>query len=282
MIGGLVLGDRVIDTRSEWRTFSNSDDNRRPDPSRVGSASDDLLGAMHVDSTVISQWDAGSGSAKELGRVHGRATNQKGEKQLFHAFREIQAMCERIGLQKVTIDSAKQLYKKVEDGKLLRGRAPEAIMAACIYIGCRENGVTRTFKEICELAKVSKREIGRIYKVLAPLLEAPAQQISLESYVVRFSSALGLPQEIKRATPIVIKRVISMGVLAGKSPVSIAAACLYFVNNLALNPVSARGIAAVAGCTEATLRNSYRLLYESRFEIGKDLKMPRDVFSLPQ
>lgn len=271
----------MIDTRSEWRTFSSSDDNCSPDPSRVGSASDDLLGGHHVDSTVISQWDGGgSGAARELSRVHRRATNQKAEKQLFHAFREIQAMCERVGLQKITSDSAKQLYKKVEDGKLLRGRAPEAIMAACIYIGCREHGVTRTFKEICELAKVSKKEIGRIYKALAPLLEAPAQQISLESYVVRFSSALGLPQDVRRAAPIVIKRVINMGALAGKSPVSVAAACLYFVNNLSENPVPARAIAAVAGCTEATLKNAYRLLYEARHELGKALKMPRDVSSL--
>ena len=32
---GLVLGDRIVDTRSEWRTFANEDGD---DPSRVGSA----------------------------------------------------------------------------------------------------------------------------------------------------------------------------------------------------------------------------------------------------
>ena len=32
---GLVLGPRIIDTRSEWRTFSN-DDGGGDDPSRVG------------------------------------------------------------------------------------------------------------------------------------------------------------------------------------------------------------------------------------------------------
>jgi transcription initiation factor TFIIIB Brf1 subunit/transcription initiation factor TFIIB len=31
---GLVLGNRVIDTRSEWRNFANSDDSKG-DPSRV-------------------------------------------------------------------------------------------------------------------------------------------------------------------------------------------------------------------------------------------------------
>lgn len=33
---GLVLGPRIIDTRSEWRTFAN-DDGGGDDPSRVGA-----------------------------------------------------------------------------------------------------------------------------------------------------------------------------------------------------------------------------------------------------
>lgn len=51
---GLVLGNRIIDTRSEWRTFANSDD-ASGDPSRVGAASDPLLGGNNVlETTVIS------------------------------------------------------------------------------------------------------------------------------------------------------------------------------------------------------------------------------------
>ncbi|KAJ3078270.1 transcription initiation factor IIB, partial [Quaeritorhiza haematococci] len=197
---GLILGNRIIDTRSEWRTFSNSDDTG-DDPSRVGAASDPLLGGInHLDSTVIGVRDGGSGAARELNKAHGKAVGAKGEKQLLHAFKEMQAMCERIGLSKVVVDSAKQLYKKVEDEKLLRGKTQEAIMASCIYIACREQNVTRTFKEICALTKVSKKEIGRCYKALQPLFEKPAQQISLDSYISRFSSFLDLPPEVQKGT----------------------------------------------------------------------------------
>ena len=37
-ITGLVLSDRIVDTRSEWRTFAN--DENGDDPSRVGAVAD--------------------------------------------------------------------------------------------------------------------------------------------------------------------------------------------------------------------------------------------------
>lgn len=39
---GLVLGERIVDTRSEWRTFAN-DDSNNDDPSRVGDAGNPLV-----------------------------------------------------------------------------------------------------------------------------------------------------------------------------------------------------------------------------------------------
>jgi len=48
---GLVLGDRVVDTRSEWRTFANDEGD---DPSRVGAAIDPLMEGMEQLDTVIS------------------------------------------------------------------------------------------------------------------------------------------------------------------------------------------------------------------------------------
>ena len=47
---GLVVGDRVIDVGSEWRTFSN--DNGGEDRSRVGGPENSLLGSCDL-STMI-------------------------------------------------------------------------------------------------------------------------------------------------------------------------------------------------------------------------------------
>ena len=43
----------------------------------------------------------------------------------------------------------------MDEEKLLRGKGVESIIAACIYIACKEHHVARTFKEICSLTKVN-------------------------------------------------------------------------------------------------------------------------------
>jgi transcription initiation factor TFIIB len=72
-----------------------------------------------------------------------------------------------------------------------------------------------------------------------------------------------------------------LGVLDGKSPISVVAACLYFVSCLSKEPATARAIADTAQCTEGTLKNAYKLLLEVKEQIGSDLDMHHPLSSLP-
>lgn len=94
------------------------------------------------------------------------------------------------------------INRKVDDEKLLKGKSVEAIKAACIYIACREHNSTRTFKEICNLTRVSKKEIGRCFKQLLPNLAehtfAATQAVTLDAYVYRFCSQMQLSNEVVR------------------------------------------------------------------------------------
>jgi transcription initiation factor TFIIIB Brf1 subunit/transcription initiation factor TFIIB len=49
-----VVGHRIIDTRSEWRTFSN-DNAKGDDPSRVGGPSNPLLDGGQLDTMVFKR-----------------------------------------------------------------------------------------------------------------------------------------------------------------------------------------------------------------------------------
>jgi transcription initiation factor TFIIB len=66
-------------------------------------------------------------------------------------------------------------------------------------MACRENNSDRTFKEICNLTKVSKKDIGKCVKVLTPLAKELGTEMSTfshEATVHRFCSQLDLGQEI--------------------------------------------------------------------------------------
>jgi len=258
---GLILGDRIIDTRSEWRTFANDEGD---DPSRVGAAANPLFDGAQLD-TVISRRDGGSGTARDLNKAHGRATAAKGERNLLQAYKEIATWSDTIGLPRLIADIAKQLYKRVEDEKLLRGKTTDAIIAACIFIACRQEKVPRTFKEICAVTRVPKKEIGRCFKALVSALETKVTTTTSMDLMSRFCSMLGLPMEIERTSTDLTVKAKDLGPLAGKNPVSVAAACIYLCSNLyQQNPKSAKDIAQVAGVSEVTIRNAYKVLHLNR------------------
>ncbi|CAF4316500.1 unnamed protein product, partial [Adineta steineri] len=61
---GLVVGDRMIDVGSEWRTFSNDSDTK--DMSRVGAAANPLFNNDNLE-TMMSL-GTGAGAVDEFGK----------------------------------------------------------------------------------------------------------------------------------------------------------------------------------------------------------------------
>lgn len=161
---GLVLGDRIVDTRSEWRTFSN-DDQGSDDPSRVGDGANPLLNGSQLQTTIAFS-DGANARSRDLHRAQNKSTHDKSTKTLLAAYKELGALCDSMHIQSNISNYAKQLFKQVHDAGVFRGKSQETIIAGCLFIACRQMGVPRTFREIFAVTKVSKAEIGRIFKVL--------------------------------------------------------------------------------------------------------------------
>jgi len=275
---GLVLGDRIVDTRSEWRTFANDEGD---DPSRVGAASDPLLEGMEQIDTVISFRDGGSGIARELQRAASRSQNSRSERNLLTAFRDIGSWCDQFSLPKTISDIAKQLYKRSDEEKLLRGKPLEAVIAACIFIACRQAHVPRTFREICNLTHVSKKTLGQCYKALEQAFNlspgATAQSngnnspsTGPETLLVRYCNHLDLPVSVQSVCSDIIVAARQHGIADGRSPVSIAGGAIYFTCLLLGKPKAARDISAVAGVSEGTIKLVYRYYYVDREKLVKE------------
>ena len=63
-------------------------------------------------------------------------------------------------------DRCKTLFKQVYQERQLRGRANDAVAAACLFIACRQEEVPRSFKEICAVSRHPKKEIGKCFKLI--------------------------------------------------------------------------------------------------------------------
>ncbi|CAO2837296.1 unnamed protein product [Amaranthus hypochondriacus] len=260
---GLVLEAHSIDEHSEWRTFANeAQDN---DPVRVGGPTNPLLTDGGL-STVISKPNGSSTEflTSSLGRWQSRGSNP--DRNLIQAFKSIATMADRLGLVSTIKDRASEIYKKVEDQKPLRGRNQDAILAACLYIACRQEDKPRTVKEICSVANgATKKEIGRAKEFIVKQLEGEMGQsvemgtIHAGDFLRRFCSHLGMDKQAVKAAQEAVQTSEALDIR--RSPISIAAAIIYIVTQLSDDKKPLKDISLATGVAEGTIRNSYKDLY---------------------
>ena len=284
---GHVLAEHLIDTRSEWRTFSNDDQNN-DDPSRVGDAANPLLHGAQLQTQIA--FGDGKMRTRELARAQNKSTHDKANKTLMAAYKNISTLCESQNISHTVADTAKHLFKMTEDAKVLKGKSQDAVIAGCIFIACRTNDVPRSFREIFKLTNVSKKEIGRIYKQLETFIghkqKAGAslaggaglntddltakKNHGAHNLIPRACDKLDLPTSIAIIAQDVAKRVEDDGVAAGRSPLSIGGACLYMVSHLMGQPRTPKEIGGAVDVSDGTIRTAYKIIYTRRFAVIAD------------
>ena len=130
-----------------------------------------------------------------------------------------------------------------------------------------------------------KKKLVVVLKILKTSLDTAVTTMTSEDLMSRFCSNLNLPMEVQRATIDLTKKAKDIGTLAGKSPVSIAAACIYLTSHLYDMPKQTREISAVAGVSEGTIKNAYKFLYKERFRLvdttGAKLPVSLDLLPSP-
>lgn len=290
---GLVLGDRIVDTRSEWRTFSN-DETSGVDPSRVGAGFNPLLHGEQLSTTIAYKNPAktttstkttktaaaaasGGSDGRMLQRAQARATESKANQSLLVAYELIASFCTSMNIQNVVVEAAKTLFKQVDDAKLFRGKQVEAVASGCIFLACRQCGAPRTFREVFSMTRVQKKEIGKIYKLLERFFNDQGMRAGNgdggyrvvettkpSELIHRYCSALKINQRCASVSVSLAAKIAELGSGAGRSPLSNAAACIYMISHLLGTSRTTKEISNAVGVGEPTIRNTYKDLYNDR------------------
>jgi len=280
---GLVLAERLISYESEWRTF-NSDEGKGDDPNRVGEAENELLNNIGQSTTIAGGGPNVSKETRKLQRAQAAQTSDRSNKALMQAYKQMDAWADIADLTGNVRQAAKMYYKRVDDAKAFKAKSQEVIMAGCIFIACRQCKTPRTFSEIFGLTQVPKKEIGRVYKKLESFLtqfhddniakivaeggiidrEANAykgtQSTKPSDLCARYCNMLGLHFKILSVSQSLAEKIPNIESLAGRSPLSNAAACIYFASHLLGTPTPSKKISEVAGVSDATIKHAYKLL----------------------
>ncbi|MEM3087379.1 MAG: transcription initiation factor IIB [Halobacteria archaeon] len=270
---GLVVDESIIDTGPEWSAY---DAEQRAQRARSGAP---LTLTIH-DKGLTTEIDWRNRDARgqelrnreqfyRLRKMQRRArVSSAAERNLAFALSEIDRMSSSLGLSRNIREKAAVLYRKTVDKGLIRGRSIEAVAAATLYASCRGGGIPRTLDEVAAVARVSRKDIARAYRLMARELELKLAPVSSTDYIDRFCSELHLEHEIRRKALDLLNTAREKKLLGAASPDGMAAASIYIASLLADRAPPQRELARVAGVSEVTIRNRYK---ELALKLGLDL-----------
>lgn len=264
---GLVLFDKTLESRPEWRAFTTEEAN---DKSRTGIPSSLARHDMGL-STVIGRTDKdASGRTLDaamrstMGRLRAwdfrSQAHSPTDRNLRQAFSELDRLKDKLGVSDAVIEKTAYIYRKAQERGLVRGRTISAMIGAALYIACRESGASRTLKDIAEIGNFKRKDLARIYRLVVMELDLKIPLIDPMKCVVRVANRANLSERTKRVALNIMKGVTRSGISAGKDPMGLAASVLYLA---CLNTGESRtqtDIAEAAGVTEVTVRNRYKNL----------------------
>ncbi len=258
---GLVSPDKAIENRAEWRTSENNSLSRVGSPSSLafhdmGLAT--IIGKANKDSTG-HQLNASMSSAMERLRTWDARTriNVAGHRNLMGAFRELERLKDKLGLSYAIVQKTAYIYRKAQEKGLIRGRTTSSILAAAIYIACREMGAQRTLGDVTKIAEVKRKDLSRSYRLLILELDIKVPLVDPMKCIIKIANRTNLSEKTRRLAMSTMNELVQKEISAGKDPMGLAAAVLYQACLSNGETITQREIAVAAGVTEVTVRNRF-------------------------
>lgn len=258
---GLVLSDKATDSRPEWRTFESETSSRVRVGAPTSMASHDrglatVIGRNNSDSSG-RRLDASMHMTMQRLRTWDFRTqaHTSADRNLFRAFDELGRCKDKLGLSDAIVEKTGYIYRKAHEKSLVRGRSTSSMMAAAIYVACREMGISRTLGDIAEITDVKNKAISRSYRLLVNELGIKIPLADPMKCIVKIANNLQVSEKTKREAIDTMDVLVKKEISAGKSPMALAATVLYISSLKNGENLTQKDIAVAAGVTEVTIRN---------------------------
>ncbi|KAH8584614.1 transcription initiation factor IIB [Cryptosporidium sp. chipmunk genotype I] len=249
---GVVVEDRVINEEQEWRSFSN-DGNDGNSKSRIGSVND-----VWLDDGTDSQLLVGDKKLMKTMLKHN--TQASSDRMIKEVFNQLRQIANSFSLHDNIIERCKEIVKEQSNLNILKSGKKNVL--AIVYLACREEGVSRTVKELLSFDRtISERELVRSINKLKKDLprRGPTLSSSAAELMPRFCHYLQLSHEIVGIAEYVC-RTAEQYINKSHRPNSLAAGAIYFVCNLCNIQIEMKSVAVAAKSGETTVRGVYKEL----------------------
>src|SRR5919198_2115320 len=212
---GMVVLDKIQNiNQPERRAFSNAEYEVR---GRTGTPMSLAIADMGL-ATVIGKTNRDVGGKKMDNEMHTAMQRLRrldstshihgsSDIGLIHAFNKLRILKDKLTLPYVVVEKAAYIYRKAHERKLVRGRLTSALIAASIYIACREMSTTRTLKDIAAASNIKRKQLAKAYTLLYIELDIKVPLADQTKCISKVANKANLSEKTKRLAIRIINEI---------------------------------------------------------------------------
>jgi len=180
---------------------------------------------------------------------------------LMQAFNELDRLRDRLRLSDAIIERTAYVYRKAEEKGIIQGRSISTILAAALYIACRQMGTSRTLNEIVAAnVNVKRRNLALGYRLLVQELGLKIPVVDPIICIAKIANKVNLSEKTKRQAMNIMHHVLKSEMSVGKNPIGLAASVIYLSCVQSGENKTQKDIAQASGISQVTIRNRFREL----------------------
>lgn len=270
---GIVIERIETVSVQDWRAFSLDDyykKSRTGSPTSLARYNKGLLTTIGTSKT--------NGPNFDRIRIWDFRIQSANDRSLKHALPELEHLKQNLALPEVIVEKSAYFYRKASRAGLIKGRTVSSVLAACVYLACRELENPRALSEIAAAANVARKKISRDYRVLVRIFDPKIPTVDHARCVTRIANKVGVSEKTKRVAIKIMRNIVAMQISAGKGPMGIAATVLYIACLQSGEGKTQKELSIAAGVTEVTIRNRYSELKKYLQDFAKSSSVAMAIF----
>ena len=199
------------------------------------------------------------------------------EKSLLDQLERIQSRCKKYGITQTIIDSAKILYKKVNDSKHIRGKRKgknmimrcinrRSMIAACVFYACKMQKEPRSPKEIADIYDLEIKHVHRGCRKILDYIDLNSTFYQIRNsqaadFIERLSKKMDIDKKYIDIAKDVCNNIHKLDIASTHEPPSIAAGCILLVANTYNINISKKQISEIFDISDVTISKTYRKIH---------------------
>ncbi|MHA7646730.1 transcription initiation factor IIB [Nitrosopumilus sp. S4] len=208
------------------------------------------------DSTGKSLSSSNKSRFNRLRRLDNRSkTKKSSQRSLVKSLTFLNGLKEKLGISENTVEITCSLFRKAQKHQLTRGRSSNHLMAASLYVSCRQTMTPRSLEDISKTGDITKKYLQKSVRVLINEFNLKLPQYSISSFLTKLSNELGISEKTKRYALKILSDSEKCGSATGKNPIGQAAASLYLASALNNENLNQKEIAEMSGISSVTIRH---------------------------